>query len=134
MWDRPKILFQQDHGGLSIGADLGGVGPQGVGGLQGVPPLDAPAATAATPDVDVEPSDQGASRDLRLILGGDPGLPDGATAPGASLRQGRLEEDIDRRGAGEQAMTIFPSQQCALNVIYRSPLDLSAPAPYNPPG
>jgi hypothetical protein len=86
-------LVQQDHGGLSIGADLGRGGPQGVGGLQGVPPLDAPAATAATADVDVEPSDQGASRDLRLILGGDPGLPDGATAPGASLRQGRLEED-----------------------------------------
>jgi len=31
-------LVQQGHSGLSIGADLGGGGPQGIGGLQGVPP------------------------------------------------------------------------------------------------
>jgi hypothetical protein len=66
-----KGLVQQGHSRLSIGADLGGSGSQGVGGLQGVPPLDAPAATTARADVDVELADQGTSRDFRLILRGD---------------------------------------------------------------
>src|SRR5206468_3359898 len=85
-----------------------GGGSQGVGGLQGVPPLHAPAATTATADVDVELADQGTSRDLGLILGGDLGLADGATALRANLRQGCLQDLIDRRRAGGQAMAVAP--------------------------
>jgi hypothetical protein len=51
-----------------------------------VPSLDALAATTATADVDVELADQGTSRDFRLILEGDLGFPDGATALRASVR------------------------------------------------
>ena len=99
-------LVQQDHRGLGIRADLGGGRSQGVGGLEGVPPLDAPAATGATADVDVELADQGTPRDFGLILGGDSGLPDRATAMRASLRQGRLQDFIDHRGAGGQAVAV----------------------------
>jgi hypothetical protein len=73
-----------------------------------MPPLDAPAATTATADVDVELADQGTSRDLRLKLGGDLGLPDGATALRASVRQGCLQDFIDRCGAGGQAVAVAP--------------------------
>jgi len=73
-----------------------------------VPPLDAPAAPTATADVDVEPADQGTSRDLRLILGGNLGFAEGATALRARLRQGCLKDFIDRCGAGRQAVTVAP--------------------------
>ena len=73
-----------------------------------MPPLDAPAAATATADVDVEPADQGTSRDLRLILCGDPCFAEGATALRALLRQGCLKDFIDRCGAGGQAVTVAP--------------------------
>ena len=101
-------LVQQDHSGLGIGADLRGGGPQGVGSLQGVPPLDAPAATGATADVDVELADEGTARDLRLILWGHLSFPNRATAPRASLRQGGLQDFINRRRAGGQAVAMAP--------------------------
>src|ERR1019366_4676610 len=103
-----KGLVQQDHGGLSIGADLGGGGSQGVGGLQEMPPLDALAATTATANVDVELADQGTSRDFCLILCGDLRFPDGATTLRASVRQGYLKDFINRRGAGGQAVAVTP--------------------------
>jgi hypothetical protein len=73
-----------------------------------VPPLDSLAAPAATADVDVELADQGTSRDFRLILEGDLGFPDGATALRASVRQGCLKDFIDSRGAGGQAVAVAP--------------------------
>ena len=41
-----------------------------------------------------------------MILSGDPCLPDGATAPGASVGQGCLKDFIDGRGAGVQAVAV----------------------------
>jgi hypothetical protein len=58
--------------------------------------------------VDVELADQGTSRDFRLILGGDLGFPDGATALRARLRQGCLKDLIDRCGAGGQPVAVPP--------------------------
>jgi WD40 repeat protein len=73
-----------------------------------VPPLNALAATTATADVDIELADQGTSRDFRLILCGNLGFPDGATALRARVRQGYLKDFIDRRGAGGQAVAVTP--------------------------
>jgi hypothetical protein len=39
---------------------------------------------------------------------GDLGFPDGATALRANLRQGCLQDFIDRRGAGGQAVAVAP--------------------------
>jgi hypothetical protein len=58
--------------------------------------------------VDVEPADQRTSRDFRLILCGDPCFPDGTTAPRASVGQGCLEDFVDSRGAGGQAVAVAP--------------------------
>src|SRR5512135_3071771 len=48
------------------------------------------------------------SRDFRRILCGNLCFPDGATAPGASVRQRCLQDFIDSRGAGEQAVAVAP--------------------------
>src|SRR5262249_37903157 len=71
-----------------------------VGGLQRVPPLEAPAAAGARADVDVELADEGASWDLGLILGLDLRFHHGAATVRASLGQGSLEDLIDRLGPG----------------------------------
>ena len=92
-------LVQQDHRGLGIRADLGGGRSQGVGGLEGVPPLEAPVARGANADVDIELADQGTPRDLGLILGGDSGLADRASAMGASL-PARAPPGLHRRPRG----------------------------------
>src|SRR5512146_688040 len=42
--------------------------PQGIGSLQRMPSLDAPAAAAASPDGDIELSKDRPARNLRLIL------------------------------------------------------------------
>ena len=73
-----------------------------------MPPLNALAATTATADVDVELADQGTSRDFRLILYGNLCFPDGATALRARVRQGCLQDFIDSRGAGGQAVAVAP--------------------------
>jgi hypothetical protein len=73
-----------------------------------VPPLDAPAATTATADVDVELADQGTSRDFCLILCGNLCFVDGATALWASVGQGCLKDFIDRRRTGGQAVAVTP--------------------------
>jgi len=65
-----------------------------------VPPLNAPAAIRATADVDVELADPRTAGDFGRKLGGDVGLADGATTLGTGVRQGRLEDFIDRRGVG----------------------------------
>jgi hypothetical protein len=63
---------------------------------------DARATIPATADVDIEPADQGTPRDLRLILGCDPGCREGVTAPGAGDGQWRLKDSIAGRCVGSK--------------------------------
>src|SRR5262245_24145297 len=61
-------------------------------------PLDAAAALATLPDVDVELPVYGLARDLDLKLLGDVGLVQGAAAVGADVGQGRLVDLVDLLG------------------------------------
>jgi hypothetical protein len=58
----------------------------------------------------MELADQGTSRDLRLILRGHLGFPDGATALRASVGQRCLQDFIDCRGTGGQAVAVTPME------------------------
>ena len=80
------LLVEFDDGGLGIGSQLSRGGTEGVGRLQGMPPLNAAPALAALADVDVELAVNGLARDLDLELLGDVGLVEGAAAVGADAR------------------------------------------------
>jgi hypothetical protein len=96
------LLIQLDHGGLRVRPQLRRGRPKGVGGLQRVPALDAPAAAPAAADVDVELPVDGRARDLDLVLVIDVGLVYGAAAARAGGRQGGLVDFVDLGGG--QAM------------------------------
>ena len=98
------LLVEFDDGGLGVRAQLGGGGTEGIGGLQGMPPLNAPPALAALADVDVELSVDGLARDLDLELLGDMGLVQTAAATAAGVGQGRLVNLVDLFGAGRLAV------------------------------
>src|SRR5262249_45928837 len=88
-------------GRLRVGAELGRGRPQGVGGLERVPALEAPAAVRALADVDVEPAMSGPARDLDLVLLIDVGFLDRAATTGttgAVLRQGGFVDLVDALG------------------------------------
>ena len=70
------------------GAELHRGRPEGVGGLEAMTPLHAPAALRAAADLDVEAAHDGADRgEFFLILRGDAGHLDGAAAVGARARR-----------------------------------------------
>src|SRR6516225_6092671 len=92
------LLVQLDDGRLSVGTQLGSGGPQGIGGLQRVPALEALLAVAAAADMDVELAPDRAARDLDLVLVGDVGFLDGPAAVGAGERQRCLVDFVDGGG------------------------------------
>ena len=82
------LLVQLDDGRLRVGTQLGSGGPQGIGGLQRVPALEAPVAAAAANDMDVELAMDGPARDLDLVLVRDVGFLDRPAALGAARGSG----------------------------------------------
>jgi hypothetical protein len=98
------FFVERDDCGLGVRAYLGGGGSQRVGGLQGMPPLDASAALAAATDMNVElPMNRLAGNfDLELRL--DVGFLEGAAAPMAGLRQQGFQGFVDLLGRGRLAM------------------------------
>src|SRR5262245_16145267 len=95
---QPGLLIEIDDGSLSVRPQLRRGGSQGVGGLQRVPALNAPATLPAATDVDVEPAVDRPARDLDLVLLIDAGLLDGATAIGAGNGQGGLVNLVNLLG------------------------------------
>jgi hypothetical protein len=77
---------------------LGGDSAEGIGGLQGMAPLNPTLALTAPADVDVELPVNGLTRDLDLELLGDVGLVEGAATVGADAGQGRLVGFVDLVG------------------------------------
>jgi hypothetical protein len=71
---QPALLIEFDDGGLGIRSQLGCGRAEGVGGLQGMAPLNASAALTALTDMDVELSVNGLARDLDLELLRDVGF------------------------------------------------------------
>jgi hypothetical protein len=94
----PSLLVEFDDGGLGIGPQLGGGGPEGVGRLQGIAPLNPPVALPALPDMDVELPVDGLARDLDLELLGDAGFVERASTVGADRRQLRFVDFVDVGG------------------------------------
>jgi hypothetical protein len=74
------LFVEEGDGRLAIRTDLTGGGAQGVGGLQGVPPLNASPAVLAAADVDVEAADERLAGDFGLDLVGDAGFDERALA------------------------------------------------------
>jgi hypothetical protein len=105
---QPGLLVEFDDGGLSIGSQLGRGGAEGVGGLQGMAPLNPTVALAASADMDVELPVDGLARDLDLELLGGVGLVEGPAAVGAGGWQGRLVGFVDLLGGGRLAMGLDP--------------------------
>jgi hypothetical protein len=101
---QPALLVEFDDGGLGVRAQLGGGGPEGVGRLQGMTPLNPAAALTALPDVDVELAVDGLARDLDLELLGHARFVERAAAVGAAVGQGRLVDLIDLVGGGRLAV------------------------------
>src|SRR5262249_54520980 len=91
----PALLVELHDGRLGVRAQLGGGGPQGVGGLQRGPALEALVAAAAAADMDVDLAMDGAARDLDLVLVRDVDLLDGPTAARADIGQRRLVDFVD---------------------------------------
>lgn len=101
---QPALLVEFDDGGLSIRPQLSRCGAEGVGRLQGVPPLNAALAPAAPADVDVELAVNGLARDLHLVLLGDVGFVEWGAAVGAALGQRCLVNLVDLFGTGRPAV------------------------------
>jgi len=87
--------MQEYGGGLGVGTDLTGGGSQGVGGLQGVPPLDALAAAVAAAHVDTELPDERLAGNLGLELIDDVGFDDVALAVGTGVGKRGIEAFVD---------------------------------------
>src|SRR6266545_2880841 len=83
-------------------------GPEGIGRLQGMAPLNPTMALAALPDMDVELPVDGLARDLDLELLGDVRLVERTAAVGAAVRQGRLVNLIDLVRGGRLAVGLDP--------------------------
>ena len=105
------LLVEFDDSGLSIRSQLGRGGAEGVGCLQGVPPLDPTVALTTPTDVDVELAVNGLPRDFDLELLGGVGFVEGAAAVGAPVRQGRLVNLVDPLGPGRLAVSVH-SVEC----------------------
>src|SRR5262245_7236729 len=99
-------LVQRGDGSLGVRADLAGACAQGVGGLERMPPLDAPAAATTTADLNVELANQGASGDFRLILSGNLGLPNGTATMRTSVGKSGVEDFINRFGRRGRAVAV----------------------------
>src|SRR5262249_15325908 len=98
------LLVEFDDGGLGIGPQWGGGGPEGVGGLQRMAPLHPAVALTALADVDVELPVDGPARDLDLELLGDVRLVERAAAVGAAVGQRRLVDLVDLLGGWRWAV------------------------------
>ena len=88
---------QRDH----RGPQLHGGGPQGIRGLQGMPPLHPTVALLAPPHMDRKGPDHRADRrQVNLRLGGDPRFGHGTATVRTGGRQGRVVPFVDppRRG------------------------------------
>ena len=73
-----RAFVKLDDGRLGIRPELGGRSAEGIGGLERMTSLDAPAAAAAMTDVHVEAAMDRPTGDLDLILRGDVRRLDGA--------------------------------------------------------
>jgi hypothetical protein len=100
----PALLVEFNDSSLRIGSELSGSGAEGVGRLQGMPPLNPPVAQPTLADVDVELAVDGLARDLDLELLGNVGLVEWAGAVGAAIGQRRLVDLVDLFGVGRLAM------------------------------
>jgi hypothetical protein len=92
------LLVEFDDGGLGIGPQLSGGGGKGVGGLQGMVPLNSTVALTTLPDADVDLAVDGLARDFDLELLGDVGRVERAAAIGADLGQWCLVGLVDLFG------------------------------------
>ena len=90
-----SLFVEGGDGGLAVGSELTGGGTQGVGGLQGVPPLNALAALLAVADVDVELAPPRLAGDFCLILVGHGCLDEAAAAAGTSGWQSGFQSFVD---------------------------------------
>jgi hypothetical protein len=100
----PALLVEFNDSSLRIGSELSRSGTEGVGRLQGMPPLNPPVAQPTLADVDVELAVEGLARDLDLELLGHMGLVEWAAAVGAAIGQGRLVDLVDLFGVGRLAV------------------------------
>src|SRR5262249_56391898 len=100
----PALLVKFNDSSLRIGSELRGSGAEGVGRLQGMPPLNPPATQPTLADVDIELAVDGLARDLDLELLGNVGLVEWAGAVGAAIGQRRRVDLGDLFGGGRLAM------------------------------
>src|SRR5262249_36330764 len=100
-----KNALKFNDSSLGIGSQLSRGGPEGIGHLQGMAPLNP---TAALPDMDVELPVDGLARDLDLELLGDVRLVERTAAVGAAVREGRLVNLIDLVRGGRLAVSLGP--------------------------
>jgi hypothetical protein len=100
------LLVQEHGGGLGVGAELTGSRAAGVGGLQGMAALHAPAAVLAGPAMDVELPMDRLPGNLGLVLLDDRGFRDVAAAGGAEVGQRRVLGFVDLVGRGRWAMAV----------------------------
>ena len=80
------ILVQFHNGRLRIRSQLGRGSAQGIGRLQGMPPLNALLALEAASDMNIETAMNGTTRNLYLKLMSDMGFLDGTAAVWADIR------------------------------------------------
>src|SRR5262245_58553022 len=92
---QPALLVEFHDSCLGVRAQLRGGGPQGVGGLQRVPALEAPVAATAAADMDIELAMDGTARDLDLVLVRDVGFLDRPAVAGANRGEGCLVDFVD---------------------------------------
>ena len=94
------MLIQFHQGGLQIRSQLSGCRPHGLGSLQRMSPVQPLAAARAAAAVNRKPAVDRPAWNLGLILKGDAGLRDRATASRTSVRQRSvmLFVDLLRRG------------------------------------
>src|SRR5437867_1121040 len=100
------VLVEIDNCRLGIGAKLRGRGPEGIGGLQRMPSLQAALTTVAPADVDIELAMDGLAWDLDLILLLNVGFLDGTAAIRTALRQGSLIGFVDLLGRRRRPMPL----------------------------
>src|SRR5262245_31543873 len=100
----PTVLVEFDNGGLGIGPQLSRGGAEGVGGLQGMAPLNTAFALAAPADVNVELPVDGRAGDLDLELLGDMDFVERPAALWAGVGQRCLVDLVNLLGAGRLAV------------------------------
>jgi hypothetical protein len=93
-------------GGLGVGADLTGGGPEGIGGLQRVATRNALPAAAAAAEMHAEAAVNRGAWDLGLELVADVGFDERAPAMRASVRKLRLVALVDLVGGRRRPMAV----------------------------